>query len=106
MGENWTDKVHAHTTTDRWFAKTAQEIRDDYARLHAAARRDPQYAGHETESGWKSVLEHWLPPHYEVGLRKYILPDISTENKDENNCFETDLVIFNPTYPKLLREKN
>uniref|UniRef100_B8HJL3 DUF6602 domain-containing protein n=1 Tax=Cyanothece sp. (strain PCC 7425 / ATCC 29141) TaxID=395961 RepID=B8HJL3_CYAP4 len=91
--------------TARWFAQTARDIQEDYERIYVAARNDPQYAGHEAESAWKSLLERWLPPHYEVGVRKYILPDVSTVEPSESNCFETDIVIFNPTYPKPLREK-
>ena len=98
-----TSKI-SKNATDRWFRQTSEEIQTEYGRLHDAARSDPQYAGHEAESGWKSILEKWLPPEYEVGSRKYILPDISSSS-EHNECFETDLVIFNPTYPKPLREK-
>ncbi|NEZ57711.1 DUF6602 domain-containing protein [Adonisia turfae] len=100
-----TDDISLAATT-RWFAKTTQEIQDDYIRLHAAARRDPQKAGHEAEAAWKSILELWLPPHYEVGTRKYILPDTNVEGGDDRKCFETDIVVFNPTYPKPLRKKS
>jgi hypothetical protein len=99
------DSDLSQRATDRWFATTSQEIQDDYERLHAAARRDAQRAGHEAESGWKSILEKWLPPHYEVGTRKYILPDTEPDDTTDRTCFETDIVIFNPAYPKPLREK-
>jgi hypothetical protein len=74
-----------------------QEISEDYARLHRAALLDPQRAGHGGEGTWVNVLEHWLPPAYEVATRKYIVPEIGDSE------FETDIVILNPSYPTRLR---
>jgi hypothetical protein len=95
----------SQAATALWFANTSREIQEDYERLYAVARNDPQKAGHEAESGWKSLLERWLPSHYEVGTRKYILPDTKPAGVDDRTCFETDIVIFNPSYPRPLREK-
>jgi hypothetical protein len=80
----------------KWFRALGQEISEDYARLHQAALRDPQRAGHGGEATWVNVLAHWLPPAYKVVTRKYIVPEIG------NDQFETDIVILNPSYPDRL----
>ena len=82
MSSNAKPEDVSKAATARWFAKTAQEIQNDYDRLHAEARCDPQKAGHEAEAGWKAVLDRWVPPHYEVGTRKYLLPDINPDGAD------------------------
>ena len=64
-----------------------------------AAQEDPQRAGHGGEGTWRRFLQDWLPPAYEVGTRKYIVPE---EGEDG---FETDLVVFAPAYPKRLRDR-
>ena len=73
----------------------------DWDRLHSAARKDPQKAGHGGEATWAQLLERWLPDSYEVATRKYILP----ETEDAPEPSETDIVVFSPGYPKALRNK-
>ncbi|WP_420802566.1 DUF6602 domain-containing protein [Streptomyces cavernae] len=69
----------------------------EYTRLHAAARSDPQRAGHGGEGTWARILSEWLPPTYEVATRKYIIPE------EGNDTSETNLIIFQPSYPQALR---
>lgn len=80
-----------------WLASWQREVEEDYERLHATALVDPQQSGHGGESTWQRLLEAWLPPAYEVGTRKYIVPEEGADS------FETDLVVFNPGYPERLR---
>lgn len=82
-----------------WLAKWQREVEEEYRRLHAKAGGDPQQAGHGGEATWIRLLEEWLPPAYEVGSRKYIVP----EEGDET--FETDIVVFSPGYPSRLRQR-
>jgi hypothetical protein len=84
----------------RWFDQLAADIASDYQQLHAVARKDAQRAGHGGESTWLRLLNNWLPPTYGVGQRKYILPE-----RDGEEPFETDIVVFNPAYPERLRER-
>lgn len=91
---DWRGHVH-----HRWLDKVTKEVADDYGRLHDVARQDPQKAGHGGEGTWSRLLADWLPPAYETGTRKYIVPEVGGES------FETDLVIFNPGYPQRLRER-
>ncbi len=83
----------------KWLAKWEREVEEEYRRLHAKAIQDPQHAGHGGEATWIRLLEEWLPPAYEVGSRKYIVP----EEGDET--FETDIVVCNPAYPRRLRQR-
>jgi hypothetical protein len=82
-----------------WLAKWSRELAEEYERLHQVAADDPQRSGHGGEASWLRLLEEWLPPAYEVGTRKYIVPE------EGDDTFETDLVIFNPAYPQRLRER-
>lgn len=82
----------------RWLQSVEQDIQQEYTRLHEAARSDPQRAGHGGEGTWKRILGDWLPPQYEVATRKYIIPEES-----DGEVFETDLVVFQPSYPQALR---
>ncbi len=86
---------------DDWFQEVAQEVQADWDRLHAAALKDPQRAGHGGEATWAQLLEKWLPSSYEVVTRRYILP----ETEDAPEPSETDIVIFSPGYPRALRNK-
>jgi hypothetical protein len=81
----------------RWFRDLGRKVNEDYMRLHQAALKDPQRAGHGGESTWADVLRDWLPSAYEVVTRKYIVPEIGDEK------FETDIIVINPSYPKPLR---
>lgn len=82
-----------------WLKKVERDISEDYQRLHNVAQEDPQQSGHGGESTWARFLEEWLPPAYTVGTRKYIIPELGDEK------FETDLVIFRPSYPEALRSR-
>ncbi|MDO8107067.1 hypothetical protein Q6348_07630 [Isoptericola sp. b441] len=85
-----------------WIAATTHLIAANYDENHAKAT-DParvQQVGHSAETAWKSTLEEWLPPQYEIGTRKYILPEVDTETYDYR---ETDLIVFRPGYPTTLR---
>jgi len=85
----------------QWVQGVERDIQEDYDRLHTAAQAwdKIQQAGHGGESTWARMLEEWLPPDYEVGLRKYLIPEVG------DDTFETDLVIFRPSYPKALRKR-
>ena len=60
-----------------------------------------QESGHRAEAAWKQFLEAWLPPQYEIGTRKYIVADTASGGAKSR---ETDLVVFHPSYPRMLRE--
>jgi hypothetical protein len=74
-------------------------VQEDWERLHAAARKDPQRAGHGGEATWADLLRKWLPRTYEVQTRKYILP----ETEDAPDPRETDIVVYSPGYPDAFR---
>lgn len=82
-----------------WFREIGDEIQADWERLHAQAREDPQRAGHGGEATWAELLTRWLPPHYEVDTRKYIL----FEEEGAPEPRETDLIIYSPGYPRGFR---
>lgn len=84
--------------TRRWFDAIQEEIRADYTDALTTHKEDIQRSGHEGESTWADLLAKWLPPNYGVGLRKYIIG-----SDDEVMPFETDIVIFEPSYPQHLR---
>ncbi|MGK5692818.1 DUF6602 domain-containing protein [Streptomyces sp. URMC 128] len=83
----------------RWLRAVEQDIQQEYMRLHAEARSDPQRAGHGGEGTWARILSDWLPPSYEVATRRYIIPE------EGDDVFETDLIVFRPTYPRALRSR-
>ncbi len=83
----------------RWFRTLAREIEDEYERLHRAALQDPQRAGHGGEGTWVTVLSEWLPPGYDVVTRKYIVPEVGSEE------FETDILVLHPSYPVPFRTR-
>lgn len=84
----------------RWLADTKEKIRSDYERLHAEAQnQQSQRAGYGSEASWADLLGKWLPPDYEVARNKYIIPEQGSD------AFETDLVIFSPSYPDALRQR-
>lgn len=87
-----------------WMAAADREIQENYAENHAKARepRRIQQTGHAAERAWGQLLERWLPPQYEVGYRRYILPEIDV---DKYEVRETDIVILRPGYPRPLRNK-
>jgi len=90
---------HAH---HEWLTSVGLSIADDYDRLRADVSASPgniQQVGHGAESSWVRFLREWLPPGYEIGRRKYILPE------EGEQTFETDLVVFDPSYPSALREQ-
>lgn len=93
------DAARSMPVHHEWLAKWQREVEEEYHRLHAKAVQDPQHAGHGGEATWIRLFEEWLPPAYEVGSRKYIVP----EEGDET--FETDIVVFNPGYPERLRQR-
>jgi hypothetical protein len=47
--ENEAEPAHA-----AWFRSVEREIKEDYDRLHQAALKDPQRAGHGGEGTWGS----------------------------------------------------
>jgi hypothetical protein len=83
-----------------WFAKLSRDIQEDWERLRPTGPEDTQKAGHGGESTWERLLSDWLPDSYEIGLRKYILPEV-----EGAEAFETDIIVFNPSYPEALRDR-
>jgi hypothetical protein len=83
----------------QWLRSVERDIQLRYAELHSLATTDPQRAGHGGEQTWVKLLTEWLPPAYQVRTRKYILPEGPGEP------FETDIVVFRPSYPVPLRER-
>lgn len=93
------DHVHLE-----WLRKTAREMADDWERIYARTSGDKsrtQEGGHEAETAWAEFLTNWLPPTYEVATRKYIIGEVDTGIPP----FETDIIIYRPSYPKALRAK-
>jgi hypothetical protein len=86
------------TETRRWFDTIQEEIKADYADAQATHKEDIQRSGHEGESTWADLLSKWLPASYGIGLRKYIIG-----GDEGTKPFETDIVIFEPSYPQHLR---
>lgn len=89
-------EAHVH---HRWLVEVTAQIQADYDRLHVTAGDDPQRAGHGGEATWADLLRDWLPPAYEVVTRRYIVPEIG------DDCFEMDLVVLSPGYPRAIRGK-
>lgn len=86
----------------RWFSSVEDDIRHSYeTALESHQSKDIQRSGHQGEATWFEVLRRWLPPHYDVGLRKYIVG-----SREDLKPFETDIVVFDPTYPAPLRERS
>lgn len=87
--------------TRRWFSSVQEEIRNDYIAAQKVHRSDIQRSGHQGESTWATLLETWLPSNYEIGLRKYIIGHHGSVEP-----FETDIIVYEPSYPKSLRPKS
>jgi hypothetical protein len=83
----------------RWFKSVEREIAEEYGRLHAAALKDPQRAGHGGEQTWARILTDWLPPSYRVLTRKYIVPEVG------DDLFETDVIVLHSSYPAPLHSR-
>jgi len=83
----------------KWFRTLGREIKEEYERLHRAAPQDPQRAGHGGEGTWVAVLREWLPQGYDIVTRKYVVPEVGSEQ------FETDIIVLNPSYPGPLRAR-
>ena len=82
-----------------WIRRESQAMREDYERFQTTAREgDPQQSGHGAESVWLKFFESWLPPQYRCGSRKYIVPPGGGKPLGG----ETDLIIFDPSYPDRL----
>ncbi len=62
-----------------------------------------QRAGHKGEAAWASALEKWLPPQYEIATRKYLV--LETDLHGSSRSAETDILIFQPSYPRSLRNR-
>lgn len=94
--------IHEH---HEWLTDVNNSIVESFEREQATASEQgrAQETGHAVESNWDEVLTDWLPPHYEVGKRKYLM--LETEDGAPLTK-ETDLVIFHPHYPTKLRKKH
>lgn len=76
-----------------------------YAKAHEMAS-DPskvQQSGHKSETAWVNALAGWLPPQYQIGQRKYLL--LEDDSAGRAISAETDIVIFQPSYPERLRNR-
>jgi hypothetical protein len=96
--------VGNRTEHAQWLDRVADQLRQDYERIRGEIDdRGPaavQESGHRAEATWKQLLEDWLPPQYEIGTRKYIVADAASGGAKSR---ETDLVVFHPSYPHVLR---
>lgn len=87
-----------------WLKKIASEMAEEYEEVFdrtSTTKGRVQESGHQIEAAWKEFLSGWLPPHYEVKTRKYIVGEVDSGENYE----ETDLVVLRPNYPKSLRDK-
>ena len=76
----------------------AATVEQDYLEARKHARdHDPQRAGHEGESTWQHLLNHW-GPGLPVVTRKYIVGP-------EGETNEVDVIMLKPDYPPHLREQ-
>lgn len=95
----------------RWLAAVGDDIQREYEAARAAAEGTRQHSGksiqrrgHLYESLWRRLLLGWLPPTYEIATRKYlVLGDASGGSRLSR---EVDLVVFNPNYPRHLRDRS
>jgi hypothetical protein len=97
--EGSSDRSELEPAQAKWFRKLGREIKEEYDRLHQAALKDPQRAGHGGEGTWVSVLKEWLPPTYQVVTRKYVVPEVGAD------MFEMDIIVLHPSYPEPLRSR-
>lgn len=95
----------------RWLAAVGDDIQREYEAARAAAVGTRQHSGksiqrrgHLYESLWRRLLLGWLPPAYEVATRKYLV--LGDEHGESRMSPEIDLVIFNPNYPRHLRDRS
>jgi hypothetical protein len=58
-----------------WLAKWQREVEEEYGRLHAVANQDPQQPGHGGEGDLATPSRGVAASCYEVGTRKYIVPE-------------------------------
>lgn len=95
--------IHEH---HEWLRDVSEQMASDYAKAHAMAAKsaDVQRSGHKSESAWVRPLQDWLPPQYQVATRKYIL--LEDHSHGSTISAETDIVIFHPSYPERLRDRD
>jgi len=90
-----------------WLRKSNQDMAEDYAKVQQQLSGDPskiQISGDHHEATWRRFLRLWLPPAYEVAEKsKHLLLEHPVD--DRTISHETDIVVFDPTYPKRLRER-
>ncbi|WP_280442245.1 DUF6602 domain-containing protein [Nocardia brasiliensis] len=96
--------THRH---HEWLAEVAQQMQSSFEKAHISAGKPggAQKAGHHGEEIWARFLRGWLPPQYEIGLRKYILFETELEDGSDTSG-ETDIIVFHPSYPKQLRDRH
>lgn len=76
----------------------ANNVARDYVEAQQHAREhDAQRAGHEGESTWKRLLDHW-GPGWPVVTRKYVVGP-----RGESN--EVDVIVLKPDYPAHLQDE-
>ncbi|MFC9472262.1 DUF6602 domain-containing protein [Nocardia sp. NPDC056952] len=94
--------IHEH---HEWLADVAAQMSREYEKAHAMATTPSgvQQSGHKGEAAWVDALQSWLPPRYEIGKRKYLL--LEDDSFGVVKSAETDIVVFQPSYPERLRER-
>lgn len=94
---------HLH---NQWLEDRGRDVQREYARIQAelaGQAKEIQHSGHRGEAVWVDVLKNWLPDHYHIGTRKYLL--LEREVNGLSRSGEIDIVIFHPSYPRALRDK-
>ena len=81
-----------------FFQEANKKIEAEYARISRSAGEDPGTAGDQGELNWKSLLEQWLPPYFQVVTKGRIL------NENGETSPQMDVLILSPEYPRQLVE--
>ncbi|WP_329407675.1 hypothetical protein OG563_36750 [Nocardia vinacea] len=89
-----------------WLKDVSRQMASDYVKAHAMASNpsNVQHSGHKSESAWVRPLQDWLPPQFQVATRKYLL--LEDDSLGPAMSAETDIVIFQPSYPERLRDRD
>ena len=89
----------------RWLESASAQMAEEYGVAFKRASTQigrSQESGMQNEAAWKTFLQSWLPPQYEVVTNKHIVGELDTGEPLE----ETDIVVLRPSYPESLRSKS
>jgi hypothetical protein len=79
-----------------FFQDATEDMEREYHRIYKYAARDPGTAGDQGEENWRTLLERWLPPPYQVVTKGKILSAFGELSP------QIDVLVLHPYYPKAL----